>query len=146
VIGAVQRLPEEAGLPPLGKLRLAGEIVAAYGVARWTLRRDGLRGALEALRSASHTQRPARRSREPTDAGRRLGRAVARTLGVMPADSRCLMCSLVLTRLLARRGIESRLVISVRPGDRFAAHAWVEHDGVALLAADAPPSERLVTL
>jgi hypothetical protein len=64
----------------------------------------------------------------------------------MPADSRCLMRSLVLTRLLARRGIESRLVISVRPGERFAAHAWVEHDGVALLPADAPQSERLVTL
>jgi hypothetical protein len=56
------------------------------------------------------------------------------------------MRSLVLTGMLARRGIDTRLVISVRPGDRFAAHAWVEHDGVALLPADSPSFEQLVTL
>ena len=45
-----------------------------------------------------------------------------------------------------QRGIESELVISVRPGESFAAHAWLEHEGAALLPPDAPASERLVTL
>jgi hypothetical protein len=56
------------------------------------------------------------------------------------------MQSLVLTRLLARRGIETRLVIAVRPGERFAAHAWIEHDEVPLLPAIAPGFEELVAL
>jgi hypothetical protein len=43
------------------------------------------------------------------------------------------MQSLVLSGLLARRGIDSRLVLAVRPGESFAAHAWVEYDGQPLL-------------
>ena len=81
---------------------LAGEILAAYvevvgrcagaaSAARWRL-------------CGRPRRRPTlRRGRDM--AGRRLGHAVARTLRVLPADSRCLMQSLVLTRLLARRGI-----------------------------------------
>ena len=145
MIGA-RRIPAGRPLPVIAKLALAGEIVAAYARARWSLRRRGLRDALDTLRSGA----PGRRFTIPPDdrlaVGRRLGRTVRRTLGILPADSRCLMCSLVLTRLLAQRGIESELVISVRPGERFAAHAWLEHQGAALLPPDAPSSERLVTL
>ncbi len=125
------------------KLRLAAEVSATYVRARWKLKRAGLREALDLLRSPSASAPP------PPDGvatGRRLARVVVRTLAVVPADSRCLMRSLVLTGMLARRGIDTRLVISVRPGDRFAAHAWVEHDGVALLPADSPSFEQLVTL
>ena len=125
------------------KLRLAAEVAATYGRARWKLRRGGLRAALEALRSPSGSAPP------PADGvvtGRRLARVVVRTLAVVPADSRCLMRSLVLTGMLARRGIDTRLVIAVRPGERFAAHAWVEHGGVPLLPAEAPSFEQLVTL
>src|SRR4051812_21775023 len=121
-MSAVRQLPPDTALPPLGRLRLAGEIAIAYVVARWTLRRRGLRDALESLRTAGPPEEREAGAPGRANDGRRLGRAVSRTLGAMPADSRCLMCSLVLTRLLARRGIESRLVISVRPGERFAAH------------------------
>ena len=84
-------------------------------------------------------------------AGVRLGRAVTRTLRLVPADSRCLMRSLVLTGLLARRGIDSSLVIGVRPEGEFGAHAWVEHDGRPLLPSGATPDgeatfERLVAV
>ena len=63
----------------------------------------------------------------------RLGFVVAKVLGPLPFDSRCLMRSLVLTAMLARRGIPSAVVIGVEPEPEFAAHAWVEADGVAVL-------------
>jgi hypothetical protein len=129
---------------PLGaraKAALTAEIALAYGVARWTLRRHGLRSALATLRAGLEHGASPEPARDRLIAGVRLGRVVSRTLRVLPVDSRCLISSLVLTRMLARRGIESELVISVRPGEKFAAHAWVEHGGVALLPADAPASE-----
>jgi hypothetical protein len=124
------------------RVALAGEIVATYARVRWALRRRDVRAVLGELRSPS----AAAQSDDPVADGRRLGRAVQRTLAVLPTDSRCLMQSLVLTRLLARRGIDTRLVIAVRPGERFAAHAWVEHGEAALLPAGAPAFEELVTL
>jgi Transglutaminase-like superfamily len=63
----------------------------------------------------------------------RLARAVQRTLKLLPADGRCLMQSLVLTALLARRGIDTKLLIGVNQGGEFEAHAWVEYCGRALL-------------
>jgi hypothetical protein len=135
--------------PPLGaaaKVRLAVEIVGAYVRARRHLRRDGLRAALQTLRRPGTPRPPVLASAGDLDTSRRLARAVVRTLHVLPADSRCLMQSLVLTRLLARRGIDTQLAISVRPGSDFAAHAWVEHDGVALLPGESPAFERLVML
>jgi hypothetical protein len=126
------------------RVTLTLEIVAAYGVASWSLRRRGLRDALARLRAGAAGP-PATAPQEAVAVGRRLGRAVRRTLGVLPADSRCLMSSLVLTRLLAKRGIESELVISVQPGEKFGAHAWLEHRGAALLPPDGPDL-RLTTL
>lgn len=127
---------------PRARLTLAAEILATYARVRWALRRHDLRTVLLGLRS------PQARggTDEPVATGRRLGRAVRRTLALLPTDSRCLMQSLVLTKLLARRGIDTRLVIAVRPGERFAAHAWVEHGDQALLPAGAPAFEQLVTL
>jgi hypothetical protein len=76
----------------------------------------------------------------------RLGRAVRRTLAVLPGDSRCLTQALVLSSLIARRGGESVLVIGVRPGEEFGAHAWVELDGHAVLPDEAADYARLVEL
>jgi hypothetical protein len=132
-----------ARLAPAAKAKLAVEIVASYAHGRWQLRRSGLRAAVAAQRAV------APRSNGPVDGlvvGRRLGRAVRRTLALLPSDTRCLAQSLTLTRLLAARGVESRLVIGVQPGERFAAHAWVEHAGVPLLPAGADEFEELVTL
>jgi hypothetical protein len=65
--------------------------------------------------------------------GFRLGSAVDRSLRYLPLDARCLARSLVLTRLLAVRGIPHSLLIGVRGGPDFLAHAWVESGGLALL-------------
>jgi hypothetical protein len=55
-------------------------------------------------------------------------------LALIPTDPSCLVRSLVLTRVLARWGIDSCLVVGVRSEDgKIAAHAWVEHHGVPLL-------------
>lgn len=118
------------------KLILAGEVVSAYVRTRAALRRhDALPEVLAALRACREVKR--HEGRSPLEAGIGLANAVARTLGVLPADSRCLMRSLVLISLLSRRGIAADLVIGVRT-DRgeFRAHAWVEHESRALLPSD----------
>lgn len=119
-------------LPAGARLALALEVLRIYGVARWALTRHGVPGAVERLRG-----RLAGPSPDPdiaVRAGVRLGSAVERTLRLMPADSRCLVRSLVLVRMLARRGISGRMVLGVRTEPSFEAHAWVEHAGRALLA------------
>ena len=63
----------------------------------------------------------------------RLGSIVTKVLDPLPTDNRCLIRSLVLVRVLARRGIGADLIIGVHPADRFAAHAWVEHELQAVL-------------
>jgi hypothetical protein len=125
------------------KLELGLEIVSAYTRARWWLWRTDLPRTVSALRQAR------RRDSEPADlerAGFRLGWVVGRTLRHLPFDSRCLMRSLVLTSLLARRGINSELVIAVHPESGLESHAWVESRGVALLPPAKPPFRRLVEI
>jgi transglutaminase-like putative cysteine protease len=125
------------------KVFLAAEIVATYARARVLLwRRTDIREALSALRGRP---RPAR-SEIDAYAGIRLGRAVDRTLRVLPTDSRCLSQALTLIGLLARRGVMARLVIGTRVEPSFAAHAWVELDGVPLLAPHDYLDRRLVEL
>ena len=65
--------------------------------------------------------------------GRRLRRPVVRTLSALPTDSRCLMRSLVLVGMMARRGAQCELSIGAQTAEGFAAHAWVEYEGVHLL-------------
>jgi hypothetical protein len=113
-------------------MRLAGEIVAAYRQARRELRRAPIVEVVAALRSE-----PAQTvaAAAPTLAeARRLGSAVSRTLAWMPGDTRCLARSLVLTQLLARRGIPAKLVIGARAAPDFLAHAWVECEGQPVLS------------
>ena len=52
----------------------------------------------------------------------------------------------MLTDLLGKRAIGSKLGIAVAPGDDFVAHACVEHRGVPLLRAEDPGLGRLVCL
>ena len=143
-------------LPPAAKLALAVEIARAYVRARRSLRREGLREALAELRGpgspgGSAAAAPGGSAADspgasPVAGARRLGRVVRRTLALLPGDTRCLSQSLVLTQLLAARGLDSRLVIGVRPGERFAAHAWLEHGGAPLLPPGAGEFEELVKL
>ena len=110
------------------KLRLAVEILLEYLRAGWTLRRHGLEAALAAVPRPSERDDPGQH-----ETSLRMGRAVDRTLSSLPSDPRCLIRSVVLARLLARRGIGSRLVVGVRAAPEFTAHAWVEHRGSPLL-------------
>ena len=109
----------------MSRARLLFEVLGTYVRAWVLLRRRTLPEALASLRASGRPQRP----EDP----RRLGRAVNRTLRVLPTDSRCLVRSATLAGLLAHRGLAGVVVLGVRPGGSFAAHAWVELDGVALL-------------
>jgi transglutaminase superfamily protein len=124
------------------KALLAVEILGAYRDVRRRLRQQELPAALAGLRAAA---REPHSSAAPDDLA--LGRAVRRTLALVPGDSRCLVQSLVLTRLLARRGVTTRVVIGVTgSGEAFGAHAWVEHDGRPLLPVRGSAGARLVEL
>jgi hypothetical protein len=131
---------------PLGlaaKVRLALEVAASYSRARLAARRGDIRVALQRLRPDPAAGEP---DALAVAEAHRLARATDRTLRLIPGDSRCLNRSLVLTHLLARRGLHGTLVIGVRPGSSFAAHAWVELDGVPLLPTGDGEFGRLVEL
>ena len=126
------------------KARLAAEVDGTYRRAKALMRDNDLPATLEALRAGAHPD--ASTPPLPYDDALRLGRAVVRTLTVLPADSRCLMRSVVLTGLLARRRTNGQLVIGVKPGVDFGAHAWVELQGRPLLSPGDGSYERLVEL
>jgi len=128
------------------RVRLAREIVAAYLQARRELRRAPIESVVAALRSEEALPPPLTPEPHALEEARRLGWAVARTLRLMPGDTRCLARSLVLTRLLARRGIPAKLVIAARGGPGFLAHAWVECDGQPVLSPGDESFGRLVEL
>lgn len=122
--------PPARPLPRAARLLLAGEILVIYARAYRLMRVTSLPVALERLRS-----HPAP-GRSRGDAGERatalrVSRAARKTLERLPTDRRCLVRSLVVSGLLARRGIDAQLVLGVRPdgSQPFVAHAWVEHDG-----------------
>jgi Transglutaminase-like superfamily len=77
---------------------------------------------------------------------RQLAQTVARTLELLPTDPRCLIRSLVLIELLARRGMASTLVIGTRTTPDFSAHAWVELGGEALMSPGTFAGGRLAEL
>ncbi|HEX5852142.1 MAG TPA: lasso peptide biosynthesis B2 protein [Solirubrobacteraceae bacterium] len=134
----------EARLSHAARARLAVEILAAYVQARRALRRAPIASAVASLRSQSPPAAPA--SADSLHEALRLGRAVTRLLAHVPGDTRCLARSLVLTRLLARRGIQAKLVIGARAKPEFLAHAWVEHAGDPVLDPGDDSFGRLVEL
>lgn len=135
-----------ARLGPLSRLRLASEILAGYARVRWLLRAQSATEAIAILRER------ARRGDEPRSqpianaiVAWRLAHAVQVTLARLPRDATCLFRSMTLLALMERRGIRSKLVIGVQPRP-FAAHAWVEFDGQAVLPVADPGYERLAEL
>jgi hypothetical protein len=130
--------------PPLtkrAKLSLVAEILPLYVRARWQMRHPDVREIVEHLRGNCP-----RAAREEFPRARVLGQAVARTLSVLPTDNRCLARSLVLDAMLTRRGLQSVLIIAVRSEPEFAAHAWVEHAGLPLLATGSSSYRRILEL
>ena len=115
---------------PLARVRLAVEIWTTYVQVRWLVLRHPIDQVVEQLRGGAAADRPAA---EAQGVARRLERPVVRSLGILPWDSRCLMRSLVMLRMMARRGVACDLVLGARTQEAFKAHAWVEHQGHALL-------------
>ncbi len=131
---------------PAARARLGAEVLRTYLRVRWLLWRHDLPAVVATL------ERPGSSSPSPPSdsaalaSGARLARASGRCLAHLPTDARCLVQSLVLLALMARRGIAAALVIGVRPGGEFGAHAWIERDGLPLLPAGGEDYERLVEL
>jgi hypothetical protein len=126
------------------RARLIAEIIAAYLRAQRQLGQAPIASVVEVLRSEASPMRPT--DHNASAEAQRLGRAVVRTLALLPGDTRCLRRSLVLVQLLARRRISARLVIAVRSEPSFLAHAWVEHRGEPLLSPADDSFARLVEL
>jgi len=129
-------------LPAPARVALVAEILADYVRVRRRLRRSDLLTTLEELRG-EQAGTDTSRSRYTAS---RLGRAVARTLAFLPTDTRCLTQSLVLTSLLARRGIDSALVLGVTTESGFGAHAWLECGGRPVLPSGGAQFGRLAEL
>ena len=127
------------------RLLLSLEIYASYIRVRWLLRSNDARSAMPKLRRLHRAPTSPIAPEATVLTGQRLGWAVMRALTPLPTDSRCLFRSLTLTCLLERRGIESELVVAVRPAP-FEAHAWVECRNIALLPPGQPGFERLAHL
>lgn len=130
------------------KVVLAAEIIGVYLRVRWLMRRHDIRSIVAAMRVPSATQPAglAPGSLEARLLAVRLGGAVRQTLGLLPADSRCLVQSLVLSRLLSARAIPCTLVIGARSEPQFSAHAWVEHEGHPVLPPRGFDESRLVEI
>ena len=128
------------------RVAFALEVLGVYVRVRWLLLRRGTAPAVGILRRGLLNPDTSGSVSTRVSLGIRAGRAVVRVLRLLPTDSRCLMRSLVLTRMLARRGVYAKVVIGVRPGPTFAAHAWVEVDGQPVLATDESEYHRLVEL
>ncbi len=126
----------------LRRLGLAIEVLVAYLRARRALRKSSIAAVVSSLRAGPTAVAPV----DGLSEARRLASVVSRALSLLPGDTRCLMRSLVLTRLLARRGIPAMLVIGARPAPDFLAHAWVEHDGQPVLSSGGGAFVRLVEL
>jgi len=131
------------------RLLLLAEILRAYVRTRRLARHADIRDALRDIRArrpkAAAGSMP-RSSDEARASAIRLGAAVDRTLRLLPTDSRCLSQSLVLSALLAARGIPSTVAIGARSGPEFVAHAWVEHEGWPLLPSRGFERARLVDI
>ncbi|HKP21799.1 MAG TPA: lasso peptide biosynthesis B2 protein [Thermoleophilaceae bacterium] len=139
--------PDLSGpLPVWQKLSLILELSFSYVAIRlWLRTKPVAEVASLARRPPSTSDRPLS-EREGRYLAVKLAWVVHRTLNHLPGDTRCLTRSLVLLRILARRGIETKLVIGVRADEGFAAHAWVELAGVPLLDPTEFAAGRLVEI
>src|SRR5690348_12403825 len=99
------------------RLLVAAEIVATWALVHWWLRTRSVTDAVAAARAP--LDRPTTHSAVSGDAPQRLGHAVERTLGALRIGNSCLARSLILTRLLARRGLETTVVLGVRARPGF---------------------------
>ncbi|HSR95404.1 MAG TPA: lasso peptide biosynthesis B2 protein [Solirubrobacterales bacterium] len=129
-----------------GRILLGGEVLLTYVRVRLLLRRRDLPAVVAAIDAENPARPPQVEGVASVKLGARLARVTSRCLAPLPTESRCLAQSLVLMALMARRGVASALVIGVRPGSDFGAHAWVEREGMALLPSGGESYSRLLAL
>ena len=125
---------------------LALEILVSYLRARWWLGRTSLPRTMAVLRDRPLGRAQRRPGQAADMATSRVAAAVVRTLQALPADSSCLVRSIVISNLLARRGIASTLHLGVRSRPDFGAHAWVELGEGPAGHEDGHPYRRLTQL
>ena len=123
------------GHEPASVARLGREDLAHGRDPGHVRRRSGSRCASRTFAGCSSASEVTRPTASDLQVALYLAHAVGRVLAPIPRRSRCLVQSLVLTKMLARRGISSSLVIAVAPGPQLEAHAWVESGQIPLLAA-----------
>jgi Transglutaminase-like superfamily len=128
------------------KAALIAEILAAYVTARRRMSHGEIRDVVRAARAGLATAGRPQAGADEELVAARLGYAVAKTLRVLPTDSRCLVQALVLSEMLSSRGIPSTLVIGAHSQPAFEAHAWVEYAGCPVLATEGFQNSRLVEL
>jgi hypothetical protein len=133
-------------LSPWAKAQLGSEVVSTYLRVRWVMRDDDAEEAVRRIRLQAGSD-PVEFDAEGEElvAAWRLARATRRVLFSLPSDTRCLFRSLTLMAMLERRRIPQQLVIAVRP-QPFAAHAWIEVEGQAVLSDADPGYERLLEI
>lgn len=126
------------------KAQLASEIIASCILVRRRLRKLEFPQAVTSIRGGATPWET--NSSEAELLGVRLGIVIERVFQIIPGDTRCLTRSLVLLRMLSRRGIEASVVLGVRPSPEFGAHAWVEHAGQPLLPPIENSGQKLLVL
>ena len=109
------------------KTRFVAEVFRTYTWVRWLLLRYGLQGALKTIRRGRDGQLPDDLG-EAAMASAAVGysRFVAQVLRRLPTDRGRVIESLVLTAVLARRGLHSRLALGVGIEPSLTPLAWVE--------------------
>ena len=130
----IQPLQLPVRMRPWHRALVLLEVLVAYAPLLRHMRSNELISMVDSARAVGRAHRIPR-PRDPRRDAVRLGSIVQQVLKVLPTDGRCLIQSLVLTRMLAARDIDSRVVIGVSMADGFAAHAWVEYQGRPVLPA-----------
>jgi hypothetical protein len=127
-MSATPRLDKLRALTPLER-RVLGEALAMLPLACASLRLSGLRRTQARLARLLRNGAP----QEGIDAT-----TVARLVSIAarhgPVRAKCLPASLTLASMLRRYGMHGQLRLGVRRHEgRIEAHAWIEHEGRALL-------------
>jgi hypothetical protein len=136
------------GIDRLGgaaRVRLGVEILTAYVRVRRLLRSHEPAVAIAMLRQQAKRETAPSEPDTQLILGWRLAHAVNVALTPLPTDVRCLSRSLTLLAIMERRGLQPKLIISVRP-QPFSAHAWIEFHGQPLLPDLGSDHERLAEL
>jgi hypothetical protein len=131
-------------LSALERLRVICEVIGTYPMVRWTLRHVELEEAVRRTRRGA----PLRETYVPQEGNVafRLAWIVEAILDRLPGDTRCLTRTLVLVRMLSRRGIGCAVVLGVRVAPEFGAHAWPELAGRPLMVPIEATGQRLLEL